>query len=70
MDHLAFKTDWIIKDIGADPNRLILINAVGDSMEPTVKEGDLLLIDHRQNQVVEDAIYVLRLNDRLIAKRL
>ena len=37
-------------------------------MEPTVKEGDLLLIDHRQNQVVEDAIYVLRLDDRLIAK--
>lgn len=70
VDHLAFKTIWVKKEMGLDPNHLTLITAIGDSMEPTVKEGDLLLIDHRQNQVIEDAIYVLRMDDHLIAKRL
>jgi phage repressor protein C with HTH and peptisase S24 domain len=39
-------------------------------MEPTLREGDLLLIDLRQTKVTDDAIYVLSLDGRLLAKRL
>lgn len=70
VDHLAFKTAWLKTDMGLAPNHLTLISAVGDSMEPTIREGDLLLIDHTQDQVTEDAIYVLRHDGLLIAKRL
>jgi phage repressor protein C with HTH and peptisase S24 domain len=70
VDHLAFKTAWIKKDMNLDPEKLSLITVIGDSMEPTVREGDLLLIDLRQTQVTDDAIYVLSLDGRLLAKRL
>jgi len=39
-------------------------------MEPTIRDGDLLLVDTSQKDVVEDGIYVLHLNNHLLAKRL
>lgn len=70
VDHLAFKSEWVRRAMGLDPHRLALISTKGDSMEPSLKEGDLLLLDLREQQVRNDAIYVLRLDDFLIAKRL
>jgi len=69
VDHLAFKRKWI-KRLGLDGGQLALITAVGDSMEPTIREGFLLLVDLRQHQVGGDAIYILRFDHELIAKRL
>jgi phage repressor protein C with HTH and peptisase S24 domain len=70
VDYFAFKSRWVRHVMGMDPKHSALINAVGDSMEPTLREGDLILVDLRQCQVHDDAVYVLRLDDRLMAKRL
>ena len=50
VDHLAFKRDWVLSDLKIDPSRLMLVSAVGDSMEPTVRTGDLLLVDRSPSQ--------------------
>lgn len=74
VDHLAFKAHWIKQIMGLDSSQLALISNRGDSMEPTLKEGDLLLLDQRgfpqQGRVRSDAIYVLLHGDDLVAKRL
>lgn len=70
VDHLAFRADWIFQVMGLDPWHLALVSVRGDSMEPTLKEGDLVLLDRREQKARNDAIYVLRLDDELIAKRL
>lgn len=69
VDHLAFKREWI-KRLGLEAGKLALITAKGDSMEPTVRDGYLLLVDLRQRQAHQDAIYILRFDSELIAKRL
>ena len=70
VDYLAFKKEWIHSGLRADPLNLALISAEGDSMEPTVREGDLLLLDLAQTRVKKDSIYVLLVEDVLVAKRL
>jgi len=70
VDHLAFKSAWVRTSMHLNPSDLLLISAIGDSMYPAIREGDLLLVDKSQQSVKDDAIYVLRLNDSLIAKRL
>lgn len=70
VDHLAFKGEWIRSTMHLQPSDLVLITAMGDSMYPTIRQGDLLLLDKSQQEVRDDAIYVLRLNGGLIAKRL
>jgi phage repressor protein C with HTH and peptisase S24 domain len=57
-------------EMGLIPKHAALISAVGDSMEPTIKEGDLLLVDLRENEVKNDAVYVIRIDDHLITKRI
>ncbi len=70
VDYLAFKREWVRNDLRTDAPNLALITADGDSMEPTIKNGDLLLIDLGQTRVKKDSIYILRLDDLLVAKRL
>lgn len=69
VDHLAFKNNWVRNELGVRPENLLLINAIGDSMEPTLRAGDLLLIDHSVNSVKSDAIYVIGIDGELLAKR-
>jgi phage repressor protein C with HTH and peptisase S24 domain len=52
-----------------EPGKLALISAIGDSMSPTIRDGDLLLVDMRQRQVGDDAIYIIRRDSSLVAKR-
>lgn len=74
VDVLSFKMGWITQTMGLDPWRLALVTVYGDSMEPTLQEGDLMLLDRRgflaPGRVSNDAIYVLFRGQDLIAKRL
>lgn len=70
VDYLAFKSDWIRTKMHLNPADLILISAIGDSMYPTLRDGDLILLDKSKTTVSDDAIYVLRFDGNLIAKRL
>lgn len=70
LNTLSFNADWIEQTMGLDPQQLALVRVGGDSMEPTLREGDLLLLDRRKQRVQNDAIYVLLRNEDLVAKRL
>ena len=69
VDHLAFRADWVRQNLAAAPDDLALISAQGDSMEPTIRSGDLLLVNTSIDQFRDDAIYVLRIVDQLVVKR-
>lgn len=70
IDHMAFQEGWVRRVLRADPRKLALISAVGDSMEPTIRAGDLLLVDTGVNEVIDDAIYVIAMDGHLMVKRL
>lgn len=44
IDHLAFRRDWL-RSIGVSPTSSVIARAWGDSMSPTIKPGDVMLID-------------------------
>ena len=44
IDFLAFRRDWL-RRLGLDPARAVIARATGDSMQPCVWDGDLVLID-------------------------
>lgn len=69
-DALMFKEDWIKFELGARPQDLCLIRVHGDSMEPTLRAGDVILVDHRACRPDREGIYILRMGEMLIVKRL
>lgn len=70
VDHLAFKHDWIVRQLRRNPVYLILIEAMGNSMVPTIGDRDLLLVDTSDAQLRDNAIYALSLNGDVVVKRL
>jgi phage repressor protein C with HTH and peptisase S24 domain len=69
LGRMAFRRDWLRQE-GFTPASLVLVSARGDSMESTISEGDVLLVDTAGRTVQGDGIYVLRVEDDVIAKRL
>lgn len=52
------------------PSNLRIITGYGDSMEPTFRDGDPLLIDTGVTEIVIDGIYVLERDRELFIKRI
>lgn len=42
----------------------------GDSMNPTLNDGDMVLVDLRASRIEDNAIYVLEFADSLLVKRI
>lgn len=70
VDYLAFKADWVRNTLGVAQKDLALISVKGDSMEPTLSNEDLILVDMRKSRVEDNAIYVLQLDGTLLVKRI
>jgi phage repressor protein C with HTH and peptisase S24 domain len=47
--YLAFRKDWLRK-IGVSPANAVLARTAGDSMQPVIWDGDLLLIDRSKTE--------------------
>lgn len=48
---------------------LQIVTAVGDSMEPTLHEGDSIIVDRSQTYARTDGMYALRFGDGVFIKR-
>lgn len=59
---LVFKRDWL-RRMNAKPENLFVIYAEGDSMEPYIFEGDVVLFDTSQVEPKDKQVYVLRRPD-------
>ncbi|WP_142849225.1 helix-turn-helix transcriptional regulator [Telmatospirillum sp. J64-1] len=69
VDHLAFKAEWVRRQLRVNPEYLLLIEAMGDSMEDTISDGDLLLVNTQEPRIKDNAIYAISVNGDLIVKR-
>lgn len=69
--HIAFDAGWLRRLGAGDVRKLSTIRVEGDSMAPTLADGDEILVDRSDaGSRLRDGIYVLRMDDALIVKRL
>lgn len=65
----SFHTDFLLRK--GCPEKMRLFFIAGDSMSPTLNEGDMVMVDTSQTlPVVSGKIYMLRIGDELMMKRL
>ena len=65
---VAFRKDWIRRK--GNPRNMVLIKVEGDSMEPSLLSGDLVLVDRNRKYVdPQGGIYALALDDIIMVKR-
>ncbi|PTQ09916.1 peptidase S24 [Sphingomonas oleivorans] len=68
---MAFPGQWLRELAGGSFAGLSIIRVKGDSMEPTLADGDHILVDRSDAaERLRDGIYVIRVEEALIVKRL
>jgi phage repressor protein C with HTH and peptisase S24 domain len=67
---IAFDRKWLRRLGSRDAAALSIIRVEGDSMAPTLADGDEILVDRGDAaQRLRNGIYVLRIDDALVVKR-
>lgn len=65
---IAFRREWIARK--GNPGDMSLIRIHGDSMEPTLYSGDVVLIDHSKSVVsLQGGVYAIALDGEIMIKR-
>ena len=66
---IAFRREWLLRR--GDPRNMSLIRVDGDSMEPTLRRDDLILVDHN-NQAInpQGGIYAIAIDGGIMVKRI
>ncbi|HID49901.1 MAG TPA: LexA family transcriptional regulator, partial [Chromatiales bacterium] len=68
---MAFRRQWLTQQFGVEEQGLFLLRVIDDSMNPTLRSGDMVLIDGRQLPACSgDGLYLLRLGQALMIRRL
>jgi phage repressor protein C with HTH and peptisase S24 domain len=69
--YFAFDERWLKALTGSPSDKLSIIRVEGDSMAPTLTPGDDILVDLADREErLRDGVYVLRIDDALVVKRI
>lgn len=66
---LAFPQDYLRRVTRASLQNLAIISVKGDSMEPTLKDDDVVMLDRSKTNLSYDGLFVLRFGEALHVKR-
>ena len=66
--YYAFRKDWL--SMKGSKAKMVLMDIFGNSMEPEIKDGDTILIDESQKDILAGAIYAVGVDDTIMVKRL
>lgn len=68
---MSLEVEWLRRTVAmTEISNLRIITGMGESMSPTIKHGDLLLIDTGVNSVSYDAVYLIAMSTSLLVKRI
>ena len=70
VDYVTVAAEWAREKLGGNLNKIQVITARGDSMEPTIENGDVMFVDTAVEAFEGDGLYLLWYIDGLKAKRL
>lgn len=69
VEIVSFSRPWLYQN-GLSPNDIFVMPTIGESMEPTIHSGDLLLCSQAEHhKKAGDGVYVVRLDGNILVKR-
>ncbi len=66
--YYAFRKSWLRSKGLA--RKMVLMNIFGNSMEPEIKDGDTVLLDESQKDILAGALYAVGIEDTIMVKRI
>lgn len=70
LGYQLFEKAWLHAITKASPNDLAVVRVRGDSMEPTLSDGDWVLMDRTASALSQEGVYAIQVGDSAWIKRL
>jgi phage repressor protein C with HTH and peptisase S24 domain len=70
VEVMAFESSWLERRLGLRQGECALVELQGDSMSPTLLDGDVVLIDTRSQVVEDNGVFVFAQRSKLRVKRI
>ena len=67
LSYFSFRQDWLCRK--GNPEKMVLMKVCGDSMEPDIRHGDMVLVDQSKCQIYGHAIYAMGINEEIYIKQ-
>lgn len=68
VGYYAFRSDFLRRK-GA-PDSMVLFQVAGHSMSPILENGDTVMVDQSQNEVISGHVYAVGIEDTVVVKRI
>jgi len=65
----AFRKDWL-RRVATSAHNIVLMMVEGESMTPTISDGDTVMIDMGRTRIKSGSIFAIGIEDTIIIKRL
>lgn len=70
VEEWPFPGPFLRNVLAVSPTRLIIVRVVGDSMEPTFRPNDRVMVDLDDQNVAQPGVFAVNLDDTAVIKRL
>jgi transcriptional regulator with XRE-family HTH domain len=70
ISQITMSEEYIRRVLRRLPKNMCILEALGDSMAPTIRDGDVIMIDISVSELRASSIYVLLVGNQLLVKRL
>ncbi len=67
-DSYLFQGEWLRRK--GRPDKMVLMDIFGNSMEPELKNGDTVLVDCAQKDILAGLLYAVGIDDTIMIKRI
>jgi phage repressor protein C with HTH and peptisase S24 domain len=68
LDMRAFALDYVRNELRITHDELAMVNVVGNSMEPHIHSGDVVLVDRRDKEISVEGPHLVRVDGALLVK--
>jgi phage repressor protein C with HTH and peptisase S24 domain len=65
--YYAFRKEWLGSKGNSD--KMVLMDIFGNSMQPELRDGDTVLVDESQKDILSGAMYAVGVEDTIMVKR-
>ena len=66
VQRMAFRRQWVMRK--GNPEHMVLMRVHGDSMEPYIQHGDMVLIDQSRKSVIPHSVFAVGVDDGIYVK--
>jgi len=68
IQRMAFRKEFLKRNLGSQEGSLFVITAEGDSMLPVIHTGDILLCDKGRVNSIREGVFIVRIGNTLLVK--